>query len=98
MIATEGQPGCGFNTTADNNRANGRAAMYVRADLRAWVCICMHECVGRAEEHVYEAFQYSGAVSFLKGDSSRAEGRKIRGIWNLSKIARRKKPCNLCFM
>lgn len=33
------------------------------------VCICMHECVGRAGERVYEVFQYSEAVRFLKGDS-----------------------------
>ena len=30
----------------------------------------MHECVGRAEEHVDEVFQYTEAVRFLKGDSS----------------------------
>lgn len=33
------------------------------------MCVCMQECVERAGEHVYEVFQYSEAVRFLKGDS-----------------------------
>lgn len=65
-----GSAGLQFNTMVDNNSADGQLAMYVRKDSWVWVSICMHECVGRAEEHVDEVFQYTEAVRFLKGDSS----------------------------
>lgn len=44
--------------------------VWARGYLCERVCICMHECVGRAGERVYEVFQYSEAVRFLRGDSS----------------------------
>lgn len=63
-----GSLGLWFNTMADNNRADGQMVMC--ADVCVCVCVCMPECVRRAGEHVYEVFQYSEAVRFLKGDSS----------------------------
>lgn len=65
-----GSVGLWFNTMADNNRADGRMAMCVRKGIRVSVRICMHQCIGRAGEHVHEVFQYSEPVRFLKGDSS----------------------------
>lgn len=41
----------------------------VRVYLCQRICVCMHECVGRAGAHAHEVFQYSEVVRFPKGDS-----------------------------
>lgn len=71
VIAREGSFGLCFNTMADNNRADGQMVMYLHKDF--CLCVCMHECVSRAGGHVYEVFQYSEAVRFLKDGRSSTE-------------------------
>lgn len=74
MSATEGQPGYGLIQWQRITKLMSEWLCMYQGYLRVCVCvsmcICMHECVGRAGEHVYEVFQYSEAVRFLKGDSS----------------------------
>lgn len=67
MIATEGHSGCGLIQWQTITELMGK---WLCVRMCVCVCVCMPECVRRAGEHVYEVFQYSEVVRFLKGDSS----------------------------
>lgn len=82
-----GSVGLWFNTMVDNNRADGQMATYVGVFVRVHVRICMHECVGRAGEHVHEVFQYSEAVRFLRGDS-RVQRRQEQSQRNMEPLSK----------